>query len=154
MVLSMVDRYREDRRLGHVQSREIPLQIRRAITAAEFDDGDALALPGAGWEVVQRGKLGRREGCRGDGRRVPLHIPVRGESAKMRVCLRPIVETEHRSDHPVQFVWQMYRSGPAAIGPAVMFELLQVYLEGGIELGDRPGEHDSPPARVLRDDGK
>jgi hypothetical protein len=52
MVLSMVDRYSEHPRLGDLQSREIPLQVRWAIAAAELDDGDALALPGAGGKAV------------------------------------------------------------------------------------------------------
>jgi aquaporin Z len=85
---------------------------------------------------------------------MPLHIAVRGAGSKMRACLRPIVEAEHGSNHPVQLVGQMDRSGPAAIGAAGMLELLQVHAKSGIELGHRPGEHDRPPARVLLHRGK
>ena len=72
----------------------------------------------------------------------------------MRARLRPVVEAEHGGNYPVQFVGQMDRPGPAAIGPAGMFELLQVHAKSVIELGDGAGEHNMPPARVLVDDGK
>ena len=72
----------------------------------------------------------------------------------MRACLRPIVEAEHGSNHPVQFVGQMDRSGPAAISPAGMLILLQLHAKGVIELGHGAGEHDVSPSRVLVDNGK
>ena len=85
---------------------------------------------------------------------MPLHVTVRGAGAKMRACLRPIVEAEHSSNHSMQRVRQMDRSSPAAVGPAGMLELLQVDAESVIELGDGAGEHDRTPARMLFDDGK
>src|SRR5713226_9741029 len=65
-----------------------------------------------------------------------------------------VVEAADGSNHPVQLVGQMDRSGPAAIGAAGMLELLQVHAKSVIELGHRPGEHDRPPARVLLHRGK
>jgi hypothetical protein len=72
----------------------------------------------------------------------------------MRACLRPIVEAEHRSNYSVQLIGQMDRPGPAAIGAAGMFEFLQIDAKSVIELGHSAGQHDCPPARVLREDSK
>ena len=85
---------------------------------------------------------------------MPLHIAVRGAGAKMRACLRPIVEAEHGSNHAMQLVGQMERPSPAAIGAAGMFEFLQIHAKSVVELGHGAGEHDVPPARVLVDDGQ
>ena len=75
------------------------------------------------------GELGRRKGCRGRRGCVPLHIAVRRAGPEMRACLWPIVEAEYGSNHSVQLVGQMDRSGPAAVGAAVVFELLQIHAE-------------------------
>src|SRR5271168_4123283 len=85
---------------------------------------------------------------------MPLHIAVRGAGAKMRARLRPIVEAEHGSNRAMQLVGQMDRPSPAAIGPAGVFEFLQIYAKSVIELGHGAGEHDVPPARMLVDDGE
>ncbi len=85
---------------------------------------------------------------------MPLDIAVRRAGAEMRARLRPVVEPEHGGNHPVQFVGQMYRPGPAAIGAAGMLELLQLHAKGVIELGHGAGEHDVSPPCVLLDDGE
>src|SRR5580704_13150266 len=85
---------------------------------------------------------------------MPLDIAVRGKGSEMRARLRPVVEPEHGGNHPVQFVGQMDRPDPAAIGPAGMFELLELHAKGVIELSNSAGEHDVSPPRVLVDDGE
>jgi hypothetical protein len=101
MVLSVVHRRSEHRRLAYIQPGEIPLQVGCAVAAAELDDGDALALPGSGGEAVQGSELGRRErGGRRSGR-MPLDIAVRRKGSEMRARLRPIVEPEHGGNHSV-----------------------------------------------------
>jgi hypothetical protein len=85
---------------------------------------------------------------------MPLDIAVRGKGSEMRARLRPVVEPEHGGNHPVQFVGQMDRSDPAAIGPAGMFELLELHAKGVIELSHGAGEHNVSPPRVLVDDGE
>ena len=70
----------------------------------------------------------------------------------MRPRLGPVVETENRIDDPVQFVGQRNRSGPAAVRPAVEFELLEVDAERLIELGDRSRKNDGAARRVLLHD--
>jgi hypothetical protein len=48
----------------------------------------------------------------------------------------------------------MDRSGPAAVGAAGMFELLELDAKRVIELRHGSGEDDRPPAVMLFDDGK
>ena len=156
VVLAVIDRDGRDLRRGDLESEKYCLQIGGAIAAAQLDDGDALALsrcrPGKSYSAAS---CGRRERCRRRRRGVPMHIAVRRRAAEMRPCLGPVVEAEDGFDDAVQFVGQMDRSGPAAVRPAVMLELLQVDAECLVELGDRAGENDGrgapgPPATTAR----
>jgi hypothetical protein len=72
----------------------------------------------------------------------------------MRARLRPVIEPEHGGNDAMEFVGQMNRSDPAAIGSAGMLELLELHTKGIIELSHGAGEHDVPPAWVLVDNGK
>src|SRR5262249_39567853 len=53
VVFPVIDGYGEHRRLSNLQSREISLQVSGTVSAAKLDDCNALALPGAGGEIVQ-----------------------------------------------------------------------------------------------------
>ena len=152
VVLAVVHRHGDDfRGGGDAEAREIGVQIGHPLAAAELDDRDALALPGSGREIIERGDLERGE--RGGARRigVPAHIARRRAGAEMRLRHRPIVEAEHRLDAARQLVRQVDVAGPPAIRAAGVLEALQIDAERGIELGDGSREHDGAPSGVLLD---
>lgn len=117
MILAVVHRDRGDFwTRADAERREIRVQIRVSLTAAEFDNPDALPRPRSGGEVIERRDLERREGGGAAAIGVPLHIPGRRpRTTEMRLCDRPIVEAEHGFDAVVQFVRQMDASDPPAI---------------------------------------
>ena len=106
---------------------------------------DALALPVAGREVIQRGYLGRRKRSRSG--LVGDALPA---GAKMRPRLGTIIESEDAFDLAVQFVGQHHRAGAAAIGTALMLEPFKINLEGVVELSNRAGEMNTSSGRRLR----
>ena len=71
---------------------------------------------------------------------------------EMRSGLRAIIEPENAFNFAVQFVGQMNRPSPAAIGAALMFEPLEINSEGTVELCNCTGENDGPPRGVFLDD--
>ncbi len=152
MVLAVVHRHRDDPR-GRVdaETREIGAQIGHPLAAAELDDRHALALPGAGRKIIERGDFERGEGGGGGRLGVPAHIARRRAGAEMRLRHRPIVEAEHGLDAARQLVRQVEVAGPPAVRAAGMLEALQIDAERGIELGDGSRQHDGAPSGVLLD---
>src|SRR6266851_5824427 len=125
-ILAVIHRDRRDLGGAHVKPREVRVQVRSAISAAEFDDGNALTLTSSAWNAVQRRYLRWRERYRH--RRVGAFfsaITSRPHS-EMRLCLRSIIKTQDSFDDSVQLLRQLNGAGSATISAAWMGKLLQL----------------------------
>src|SRR5258708_10456253 len=105
---------------------EVALDVTRFESSTQFDDGDALA--GAirtGRKVIElRNLQGRerpgglcRQGMGGD---------ARAMRAKMRPCLRTVVEAQNSSDYAIQFPGDMNGASAAAIQSPWRFVIQQL----------------------------
>jgi hypothetical protein len=72
----------------------------------------------------------------------------------MRPCLWATVETENPLDFAMQFVGQINVAAAAAIGTAVMLELLQLDREGLVELRNSAGKYHAAPRGIFLHDGE
>ena len=76
-------------------------------------------------------------------------LPVAGRILKCGLCLRTVVESEHRLDDPIQLGGQVHRSRTAAVRAAGMSCLLELNGEGGAELCHAARQHHRATRGVL-----
>jgi hypothetical protein len=135
-----VDRHGHHRRCGQAKTLEIRVQIRRDKSAAQFNQGHTLALPGAGRKAIGGSHLRRRVG-HGRARRPP--------QPKVRRGLWTVVEAEDRFDDTRQIGGQLYRPRAAAVASAGMSHAMQLNTEGGAELRHGSRQHHGAASGVL-----
>ncbi len=71
----------------------------------------------------------------------------------MRPCLRTVVETKHRCHDTAQIVGYADRAGAAAVlADRMVLVLLELHIEGRLELRDGAAQHDGARGRVVAHD--
>ena len=148
IVAAVADRNRRHGgRLGQLELAPVIAEIRRVVTAAQFDQRDTFSgSVYACGKVVKRGDLNRRVGqAHGSGTDAAAPLPP----TKMRFGLRAIIQAKDTFDHVLQFRRKVDRSCAPAVSTVGMLVFLQFDAKRFVHGSNRSGENDGPAAWAL-----